>query len=180
MLCCGDRFYLDGSLSDCLPLPRLLSLGCRYIVVVLTKPLSFRSRGVSRPVRALAWWATRQFSPALKRALFDVNLHFNRTMSVLTAPAEGRLHEAVRILVIAPRSEEQLVRCVTTDPWRLRRCAGKGERTRGKPSASGPLSRRIHSTETTRCSGLFSFFEAGRPSQESSDDILLVVFCAGT
>ena len=122
----GDRFYLDGSLSDCLPLSRLLSLGCRYIVVVLTKPLSFRSRRVSRPVRALAWWATRQYSPALKRALFDGNLRFNRTMSVLAAPAQARVHEAVRILVIAPRSEEHLVRCVTRDPRRLRRCAGQG------------------------------------------------------
>ena len=64
------------------------------------------SQGVSRPIRALAWWATRQYSPALKRALFDVNLRFNRTMSVLAAPAEARVREAVRILVIAPRSEE--------------------------------------------------------------------------
>lgn len=122
----GDRLYLDGSLSDGLSLPRLLALGCRYIVVVLTKPLSFRSKRVSRPVRALAWWATRQYSPALKRALFDGNLHFNRTMSLLAAPAQARGHEAVRILVIAPNSEEQLVRCVTTDPRRLRRCAWQG------------------------------------------------------
>ena len=122
----SDRLYLDGSLSDGLPLPRLLSLGCRYIVVVLTKPLAFRSQQVSRPVRALAWWATRQYSPALKRALFDVKLHFNRTMSVLSAPAQARVHEAVRILVIAPRIEEHLVRCVTTDPRRLRRCAQQG------------------------------------------------------
>src|SRR5215469_1928436 len=122
----SDRLYLDGSLSDALPLPRLLALGCRYIVVVLTKPLSFRSQRVSRPVRALAWWATRKYSPALKHALFDVKLHFNRTMSVLAAPAHARVHEEVRILVIAPRSEEHLVRCVTTDPRRLRRCARQG------------------------------------------------------
>ena len=122
----NDRLYVDGSLSDGLPLPRLLALGCRYIVVVLTKPLSFRSQRVSRPVRALAWWATRQYSPALKRALFDVRLHFNRTMSMLAAPAQARVHEAVKILVIAPRSEEHLVRCVTTNPRRLRRCARQG------------------------------------------------------
>lgn len=122
----GDRLYLDGSLSDGLSLPRLLALGCRYIVVVLTKPLSFRSQRMSRPVRALAWWATRQYSPALKRAIFDGNLHFNRTMSILAAPAEASVHEAVRILVIAPGSEEHLVRCVTTDPRRLRRCARQG------------------------------------------------------
>jgi predicted patatin/cPLA2 family phospholipase len=122
----GDRLYVDGSLSDGLSLPRLLSLGCRYIVVVLTKPLSFRSQRVSRPLRALAWWATRHYSPALKRALFDGNLRFNRTMSVLAATAQARVHEAVRILVIAPRSEEHLVRCVTRDPRRLRRCARQG------------------------------------------------------
>jgi hypothetical protein len=62
----------------------------------------------------------------LKRALFDVNLHFNRTMSVLAAPAQAGVHEAVKILVIAPRSEEHLVRCVTTDPRQLRRCARQG------------------------------------------------------
>ena len=122
----GDRLYLDGSLSECLPLPRLLALGCRYIVVVLTRPLSFRSQRVSRPLRALAWWATRHYTPALKRAVFDVNLHFNRTMSVLAAPVRRRLHEAVKILVIAPNSEEQLVRCVTRNPRRLRECAWQG------------------------------------------------------
>jgi len=122
----GERLYLDGSLSDGLSLPRLLALGCRYIVVVLTKPLSFRNQGLSRPVRALAWWSTRQYSSALKRALFDVNHHFNRTMSVLAAPAQTHVQEAVKILVIAPRSEEHLVRCVTTDPRRLRRCARQG------------------------------------------------------
>ena len=122
----GDRLYLDGSLSDGLSLPRLLSLGCRYIVVVLTKPLSFRSQRVSRPVRALAWWATRHYSPALKRALFDGNLHLNRTMSMLATPAQACVHEPVRILVIAPRSEEHLVRCVTRDRRRLRRCAEQG------------------------------------------------------
>lgn len=122
----GDRLYLDGSLSDGLSLPRLLTLGCRYIVVVLTKPLSFRSQRMSQPIRALAWWMTRQYSPALKRALFDGNLHYNRTMSVLAAP-QARGDETVRILVIAPDSEEHLVRCVTTDPRRLRRCARQGE-----------------------------------------------------
>ena len=122
----GERLYLDGSLSDGLSLPRLLAVGCRYIVVVLTKPLSFRNQGLSRPVRALAWWSTRRYSSALKRALFDVNHHFNRTMSVLAAPAQTYVQEAVRILVIAPRSEEHLVRCVTTDPRRLRRCARQG------------------------------------------------------
>src|SRR5262249_30105400 len=122
----SDRLYLDGSLSDGLPVPRLLALGCRYIVVVLTKPLSFRSQRVSRPVRALAWWKTRQYSPALKRAVFDVKPHFNRTMATLAAPAQARVHEAVRILVIAPRSEKHLVRCVTRDPRRLRRCAQQG------------------------------------------------------
>lgn len=121
----GDGLYLDGSLSDGLSLPRLLSVGCRYIVVVLTKPLSFRSQRVSRPFRALAWWATRHYSPALKRALFDGNVHLNRTMSVLAAPAQGRAKEAA-ILVIAPRSEEHLVRCVTTDRRRLKRCALQG------------------------------------------------------
>jgi predicted patatin/cPLA2 family phospholipase len=122
----GDRLYLDGSLSDGLSLPRLLSLGCRYIIVVLTKPLSFRSQRVSRPLKALAWWATRHYSPALKRALFDGNLRFNRTMSLLAAPTQARVYEAVRILVIAPSNEEHLVRCVTTDQRRLRRCARQG------------------------------------------------------
>jgi len=122
----GDRVYVDGSLSDGLSLSRLLALGCRYIVVVLTKPLSFRSRRVSRPLRALAWWATRQYSPALKRALFDGNLHFNRTMSVLAAPAEAGVQEAVKVLVIAPDSQEHLVRCFTTDPRRLKLCARQG------------------------------------------------------
>jgi predicted patatin/cPLA2 family phospholipase len=157
----GDRLYLDGSLSDGLSLPRLLALGCRYIVVVLTKPLSFRSQRVSRPVRALAWWATRQYSPALKRALFDGNLHFNRTMSVLAASAQARVHEAVRILVIAPSSEEHLVRCVTTNRRRLKRCAWQGRADAWQ--AFGQLPPTMHPVESPLLNRFPARTKDGRP-----------------
>ncbi|WP_447980423.1 patatin-like phospholipase family protein [Candidatus Nitrospira bockiana] len=120
----GDRLYLDGSISDRLPLERLVECGCRYIVAVLTKPLSFRSKPIGRPFRALAWWATSHYNSALKRALFDENTRFNDTMAAL-----GRRHytgadgESVKIVVIAPASQNGLVRCVTRDTRRLRRCA---------------------------------------------------------
>jgi len=119
----GDRLYLDGSLSDCLPLQRVVDCGCRYIIVVLTKHLSFRSKPISAPVRALAWLATRHYSQAVRQALFDEDRKFNNTMSVL----EGRngliASKSTKMLVIAPNDGANLVTCITTDAERLRQCA---------------------------------------------------------
>jgi len=119
----GDRLYLDGSLSDCLPLQRVVDCGCRYIVVVLTKPLSFRSKRVSAPLRALAWRATRHYSQALKQALFDENRNFNNTMSALAGNNGLIASESTKMLVIAPNDGANLVTCITTDAKRLRQCA---------------------------------------------------------
>jgi len=119
----GDRLYLDGSLSDCLPLQRVVDCGCRYIVVVLTKPLSFRSKRISAPLRALAWLATRHYSKALKQALFDEDRKFNNTISALEGNNRLIATESTKMLVIAPNVGANLVTCITTDAKRLRQCA---------------------------------------------------------
>ncbi|MGH7250404.1 MAG: patatin-like phospholipase family protein [Nitrospiraceae bacterium] len=119
----GDRLYLDGSLSDCLPLQRVVDCGCRYIVVVLTKPLSFRSKRISAPLRALAWQATRHYNQALKQALFDEDRNFNSTMDALSENNGLIASESTKILAIAPNDGSNLVTCITTDPKQLRQCA---------------------------------------------------------
>ena len=119
----GDRLYLDGSLSDCLPLQRVVDCGCRYIIVVLTKPLSFRSKRTSAPLRVLAWPATRHYSKPLKQALFDEDRNFNCTMSALEGNNGLIATESTRVLVIAPNDGANLVTCITTDAKRLRQCA---------------------------------------------------------
>jgi predicted patatin/cPLA2 family phospholipase len=119
----GDRLCLDGSISDRIPLLRLMDYGCRYIVVVLTKPLSFRSKPISRPIKALTRWATREYSDALKRAVFDENKAFNRVMAALALNDGAIIDESVKLLVIAPKNRANLVSCVTTDATRLRQCA---------------------------------------------------------
>jgi predicted patatin/cPLA2 family phospholipase len=119
----GDRLYLDGSLSDCLPLQRVVDCGCRYIIVVLTKPLSFRSKRISAPLRALAWRATRHYSKALKQALFDEDRNLNNTMSALAGNGGLIACESTKMLVIAPNDGANLVTCITTDAKRLRQCA---------------------------------------------------------
>jgi len=117
----GTGWYVDGGLRDLVPLRKIIEAGCRYAVVVLTLPLTSRSKRLRTAFRAVGWPVTRQYTPALKRALFTVDSDFNRTMDTLEGPAPDT--GGTRFLVIAPRSRRHLVTRMTIDSRRLMLCA---------------------------------------------------------
>jgi predicted patatin/cPLA2 family phospholipase len=119
----GQRLYLDGGLRDLIPLTRVLRAGCRYVIIILTQPLTHRSRRLRTALRAVGWRAARQYSAALRKALFSVDADYNRLMADLWAAAQGRNASGTRYLIIAPRSRRQLVTRMTIDSSRLLRCA---------------------------------------------------------
>lgn len=119
----GDRWCVDGSLSDPLPLRRVVECGCRYILVILNKPLWYRSRPVRAPLRTLAALKTRHYSPALKQALFGENLALNRTLALLSDHQGCLVLGSTKILVIAPSHQPHRVTCTTTSTRRLWLCA---------------------------------------------------------
>jgi predicted patatin/cPLA2 family phospholipase len=119
----GQRMYLDGGLRDLIPLGRILRAGCRYVIVILTQPLNHRSRRLRTVLRAVGWSAARQYSAALRKALFSVDAEYNRLMTNLWMAAQGRNVSGTRYLIIAPRSRRQLVTRMTIDSSRLLRCA---------------------------------------------------------
>jgi predicted acylesterase/phospholipase RssA len=119
----GARCYVDGGLRDRVPLRRVIEAGCRLVVVALTRPLSHRSRSVRPLLQAFCRQATRHYSPALKQAVFQENVDYNRTMALLSTHMRSPAAGSPRILVIAPRERRNLVRRTTINPRQLMRCA---------------------------------------------------------
>lgn len=119
----GDRWCLDGSLSDPLPLHRVIECGCRYILVILTKPLWYRNKPVGAPLRTIATLKVRHYSSALKQALFDENLALNRTLALLSENKGALTLGSAKMLVIAPSHQRHLVKCTTASAKRLWQCA---------------------------------------------------------
>src|SRR6185436_15922071 len=113
---------VDGGLRDLVPLRKVVEAGCRYAIVILTLPLTSRSKRLRTALRAVSWRTTRKYSVALRKALFSVDVEYNSTMDRLGKPGSGD-REATRLLVIAPRGRWDLVTRMTIDSRRLMRCA---------------------------------------------------------
>ncbi|HXF92105.1 MAG TPA: patatin-like phospholipase family protein [Nitrospiraceae bacterium] len=118
-----DRWCLDGSLSDPLPIRRVVECGCRYILVILNKPLWYRSKPVRGPLRTIAALKIRHYSSGLKQALFDENLALNQTLDLLSENKGCLTLGSAKILAIAPSHQRHLVKSTTTNAKRLWLCA---------------------------------------------------------
>lgn len=119
----GAGWYVDGGLRDLVPLRKIVEAGCRYAIVILTLPLSSRSKRLRTALRALGWLAARKYSAPLRKALYSVDVEYNCTMDRLGRRSAETHEEAMRLLVIAPRGRWNLVTRMTIDSRRLMRCA---------------------------------------------------------
>jgi predicted patatin/cPLA2 family phospholipase len=88
------RLYVDGGVSDPVPLAKALALGATEVVLVLTS--SIEKRGVKRPLFSLF---DRFFSrsPAIRSCLCERHLKYREAARVLASPPNG-----VRIEVVRP------------------------------------------------------------------------------
>jgi predicted patatin/cPLA2 family phospholipase len=99
------RRYVDGGVSDPVPVGKAIGLGATEVIVVLTS--SIETRGVKR---ALFPFFDRLFtpSPAVRRALAERHLRYRDAAALLDRPPSG-----VRVEVIRPRRKLPVKRTTT-------------------------------------------------------------------
>ena len=119
----GDRLYVDGSLSDRVPIKRVVDHGCRYIVVILTMPHSHRVKSRSALLRSLSWPATRHYSEAVRQALLGEDLDYNNLMADLSRGKPHIAGSSNRVVVITPKGQPERFSSFMTDPKQLMQCA---------------------------------------------------------
>jgi predicted patatin/cPLA2 family phospholipase len=83
------RRYLDGGLSDPVPIKRAIELGAKEIVVVLTSSIEKRGRNRRRGFLF-------SVSPAVRKTLAERHLRYRETAELLSAPPPGVLITTVR------------------------------------------------------------------------------------
>jgi predicted patatin/cPLA2 family phospholipase len=121
------RLYVDGGVSDPVPVGKAIELGATEVVLVLTSPIERRGRKRS----ALAIF-DRLFSssPAIRRSLLERHLRYRDAARLLESPPDG-----VRIDVVRP-SRSLPVRRTTTRRSLLEEACNLGLRD-GRAYVSG-------------------------------------------
>jgi len=110
--------YVDGSITDPIPVSHAIHSGCTHILVLLTRPMGFVARpfqGVARLV--LERWL-RGWDPRFVHAFFNVR---SRRYNEARAIAFGQVAapNGIEIAVIAPTDTEPLVTRLTISRRRL-------------------------------------------------------------
>ena len=119
----GDGLYVDGSLSDRVPIKKVVEQGCRYIVVILTMPHSHRVKARNAFLKSLSWPVTRHYSDAVRQALLGEDSDYNNLMADLSA---GNPHIAGcsnRVVVITPKYQPEKFSSFGADPKQLMQSA---------------------------------------------------------
>lgn len=124
------RRYVDGGVSDPVPVDEALRLGARDVTVVLTSPIESRARPKRRVPGLERLFSS---SPAIRRALGERHERYGRAAAILRAPPDG-----VRLRVVRPSAPLPVGR-TTTDRARLERACDLGYRD-GAEAASGSVS----------------------------------------
>jgi predicted patatin/cPLA2 family phospholipase len=100
-----DRLYVDGGVSDPVPVAKAIELGATEVVLVLTSPIERRGE------KASAFSLFDRFfssSPAIRKSLRERHLRYREAAQVVASPPNG-----VRIDVVRP-SRPLPVRRTTT------------------------------------------------------------------
>ena len=103
----GGKSFVDGGISDAIPLIRAMEAGCTDITVVTTRNLRFRRPRVAGLHRCLAQFMLVKHPRALRLHLLSEDKLFNKTMDFLQNPDIAGVD--IRITVISPSDESRLV-----------------------------------------------------------------------
>jgi len=115
----GGGLYVDGSISTRLPIRRIVEHGCRYIVVILTMPLSHRITATHTWLQSLIWPVTRHYSDALRDAFFGEDRDYNTTKSDLSHKIPQISGCPKGVVVISPLKPPEMFSVITTNSKHL-------------------------------------------------------------
>lgn len=119
----GDRCYIDGVVSDALPIDVALNLGCTDIVVLLTQQISYyqdNSRHTRLVNHLIKKFATNHTAAVRKKLPTDQRLLQVNLRRLL------RPHKKIRIYFLEPSNEEILISLYTTDKAKVKALAKLG------------------------------------------------------
>lgn len=88
--------YLDGGISDSIPINKCLELGYEKVIVILTQPLGFRKKPFSKKREQLFKMALKKY-PKLVNALLNRYIMYNEELDKV-----NELEEKGEIFVIRP------------------------------------------------------------------------------
>lgn len=91
----GDTFYMDGGISDCVPIEKAIEDGCDKIIVVLTREKEYKKENESGlGMVSLYYRKYPQFVKALKERTRNYNHVYQRLRD---------LEKAGKIFIVAPK-----------------------------------------------------------------------------
>lgn len=93
--------YLDGGISDSIPLEKCIELGCDKIIVVLTRPIDYRKTQANKFMTKLYY---RKY-PQLVKSILNRYKNYNNTLEKII-----ELENKKEIFVIRPSKDLQLKR----------------------------------------------------------------------
>ena len=105
----GSEKYLDGGISDSIPLEKCRQLGYDKIIVILTRPLEYRKEPMNKLLPKLFY---RQY-PALVKTLIDRHINYNQRITEIIRAAEQK-----EIFVIRP-SQTLPINRLERDPVKI-------------------------------------------------------------
>ena len=120
----ADKKFVDGGISDAIPLLRAIDAGCTDIVVVTTRESSFRRKRTTGFKRGLGQLVLAKHPRSLRNQLLNEDKLFNKSMDLLQRLA--LLGGDIRITWVAPSDNSRLVGRTTRARARLWDCAKMG------------------------------------------------------
>ena len=116
----GENF-VDGGISDAIPLMRAIEAGCTDIIVVTTRSPHFRRERMAGIRRAVGQLLLARHPQSLRRRLLDEDKLYNKTMNLLQDP--DKLGRDIHITLVSPSDPSRLVGRTTRDRSKLWDCA---------------------------------------------------------
>jgi len=118
----NGRGFIDGGVTDAIPLLPAINQGCTDILVVLTRDPCFRRKPDGFLINMLKKFFLRNFPKELKEIILTEDReHFNKTMDILESPSN--YYPNIRIGLIYPSELKLLVSRTTNDRDKLLKCA---------------------------------------------------------
>lgn len=120
----GGREYVDGALSDAIPVEEAISLGAGLVVSVLTRLPEYRQRARGKAVKASINFLARGHSSAVRNLLSEESTKLDSALRLLRAGSPAS--HGVQLHTIWPSDAKILVGIGNNDQDRLLACAELG------------------------------------------------------
>ena len=113
--------YIDGGVSDTLPVDMTMQLGCKDVLVILTRQPSYRKSALRGFGRLIIGSLLGRYPAVTRAAILQENERFNRAMDLIKQPE--RWPSDVRIRYIFPSDMKRMVELTTSSRSKLLDCA---------------------------------------------------------